>query len=102
MVTSLFPRSSREYFQDQVGNTYAFMAISLALAFSTLATLAADFPPSDPSLRTVFVQQLEQLCSCLPIQGAVKLINCWRNLQTGLQNNLLSLKTNVLGPFNKS
>merc|ERR1719410_3109637 len=49
-------------------------------------------------LRSVLVQQLEQLGSCLTIQGGVELVDGWRDPESGLEDNLLSLETDVLGP----
>merc|ERR1719174_1372740 len=49
-------------------------------------------------LGPVFVQELEQLGGCLPVQVAVELVHCGGNLQSGLQNHLLALETDVLGP----
>ena len=36
------------------------------------------------------------------VQSGVELIQCWRNLQPSLQNSLLSLQANILGPFDES
>merc|ERR1719188_2951248 len=49
-------------------------------------------------LGPVLIQQLEQLGGCLTIQGRVELVNCWGDPQSGLEDNLLSLETDVLGP----
>ena len=32
----------------------------------------------------------------------MELVDCWWDLQTGLEDSLLPLQTNVLGPFHKS
>ena len=37
----------------------------------------------------------------LLVKSGVELVQCWRNLQPRLQNSLLSLKTDILGPFDK-
>ena len=36
------------------------------------------------------------------VQSGVELIQCWRNLQPSLQNGLLPLQANILGPFDES
>jgi hypothetical protein len=43
-----------------------------------------------------------QLPTCLPVESGVKLVDCWRDLQTGLENGLLTLKPDVLGPLDET
>ena len=45
-------------------------------------------------LWSVLVHQLEQLGGGLPVQSAVELVDNW--------GNLLSLETDVFGPFDES
>ena len=45
-------------------------------------------------------KEMSNLTSLL-VESGVELVQCWRNLQPCLQNSLLSLKTDILGPFNK-
>merc|ERR1719290_741441 len=52
-------------------------------------------------LRPVLVHQLEQLGGSLAIQGGVELVHRWGHLKTGLEDNLLPLETDVLGPLHK-
>jgi len=52
--------------------------------------------------RTVLVHQLEQLSGSLPVQGLVELVDWRGNLQPGLEDSLLSLQSDVLGPFDES
>merc|ERR1719244_2287490 len=53
-------------------------------------------------LRPVLVQQLEQLSGCLLVEGGLELLDWRGHLQTGAQHGLLSLETDVLGPFDES
>ena len=46
------------------------------------------------TLWSVLVHQLEQLGGGLPVQSAVELVDNW--------GNLLSLETDVFGPFDES
>jgi len=39
--------------------------------------------------------------TCLLVQSLGELVDWWRDLQPGLQNCLLPLETDVLGPFDK-
>ena len=43
-----------------------------------------------------------QLPTCLPVESGVKLVDCWRDLQTGLENGLLTLEPDVLGPLDET
>ena len=54
------------------------------------------------SLRSVLVQELEQLSSSVLVQSMRKLGNCWWDLETFVQDDLLALKPNVFGPFHKT
>jgi len=36
------------------------------------------------------------------INGALELVDCWGNLQSGHKNSLLSLDTDVLGPLHET
>ena len=42
------------------------------------------------------------LPTCLPVQSRVELVDCWRDLQTGLENGLLALEPDVLGPLDET
>ena len=42
------------------------------------------------------------LPTCLSIKSCVELVNCWGDLKTGLKDGLLTLKPDVLGPFDKT
>ena len=53
-------------------------------------------------LWPVLVHQLEQLGGGLPVQGDVELVDCWGHLQPSLEDDLLPLATDVLGPFVES
>merc|ERR1719193_1538499 len=52
-------------------------------------------------LWPVLVHQLEQLGGSLTVQGGVELVHRWGHLKTGLEDNLLPLETDVLGPLNE-
>merc|ERR1719273_1567354 len=52
-------------------------------------------------LWPVLVHQLEQLGGSLTVQGGEERVKRWGHLQTGLEDNLLPLKTDVLGPLNE-
>lgn len=52
-------------------------------------------------LRTIFVQQLEQLRSRILIKGVGKLSNGGRDLETLVEDDLLPLKADVFGPLDK-
>ena len=41
------------------------------------------------------------LDTCLFVQRLRELVDWWRNLQPGLEDGLLPLETNVLGPFDE-
>ena len=53
-------------------------------------------------LRPVLVKELEQLGSGVLIQGVLELRDCWGNLQTLAENDLLALETDILGPFHEA
>merc|ERR1711936_875233 len=53
------------------------------------------------ALWTIIVHEAKQIGSSLLVKSGVELVQCWGNLQPCLQNSLLSLKTDILGPFNK-
>ena len=40
--------------------------------------------------------------TCLLVEGGVELVDCRGHLQTGLQNGLLPLQANVLGPLDEA
>jgi len=50
-------------------------------------------------LGTVFVEQLEELRGRVLIKDFGKLIDCWRYLETLIEDSLLALETNVFGPL---
>merc|ERR1719319_1527550 len=54
------------------------------------------------ALGTILVQKLEQLGSGLLVQSISELVDWGRNLQSSLENSLLSLQTDILGPFHIS
>ncbi len=54
------------------------------------------------SLGTILVQKLEQLSSCVLVKGVAELRDGRRDLQALLQDNLLALQTDVLGPFDEA
>lgn len=52
--------------------------------------------------RLVLVEQLEQLGSGVLVQSVGELGNCGRDLESLVENDLLSLKSDVCGPFDES
>jgi len=38
----------------------------------------------------------------LPVESGVELVNCWGDLKTGLEDSLLALKPDVLGPLDET
>lgn len=52
--------------------------------------------------RAVFVEQFEELRSRVLVQGVRELGDRGRNLQALVQDNLLALKADVLGPFDET
>ena len=46
--------------------------------------------------------QLEQLCSCLAVQGLGELVTGRRHFQTFTENSPWPLRLNVVGPFDKA
>jgi len=52
-------------------------------------------------LWTVLVKELEQVGGCLLVEGLRELVDWWGDLQTGLEDGLLPLETDVLGPLDK-
>ena len=53
-------------------------------------------------LRTVLGEELEGLGSGVAVQGVLELSDGRRNLQTHVQNLLLALKTDILGPLDEA
>ena len=45
---------------------------------------------------------MSHLGGSLPVQGAVELVDCWGDLQSGLEDDLLPLEADVLGPLDES
>lgn len=56
----------------------------------------------DLSLRTVLVQELEGLSSGVAVQGVLELSDGRRDLQTHVEDLLLALKTDILGPLDET
>jgi len=56
----------------------------------------------DLRLWAVFVEKLEALGSEVAVKSIRELRYCWGNLKTEIQDLLLSLKTDVLGPFDEA
>ena len=48
------------------------------------------------------VPALEIIYTGLFFQTSVELVDCWWDLQTGLEDSLLPLQTDIFGPFHKS
>ena len=63
--------------------------------------LAAAASPSW-SVTTAGPFPVRTLPTCLSIESSVKLVNCWGDLETGLEDGLLTLKPDVLGPFDET
>lgn len=53
-------------------------------------------------LGSVLVEQFEQVCGRVLVKGVSELRNRRGNLQALVQNNLLSLQTNIFGPLDES
>merc|ERR1719297_446578 len=88
---------------DAVSHDWSSLARGVILALSSSgSTLPQPLLLGVLGLGSVLVQQLAQLGSCLTIQGRVELVDCWWDPQSGLKDNLLSLKTDVLGPSDES
>jgi len=81
-----------------LGSLSLLVLAVLGLLLSTLAETAGLLLLG---LWTVLVQKLEQLSSCLLVQGLGELVDWWWDLQPGLQNGLLPLEADVLGPFDE-
>merc|ERR1719476_1306448 len=80
-----------------------------ALGGSILLSSGTGFSASNQPLLlslagfgAVLVHQLEQLGGGLPVQGLVELVDWRRNLKPGLEDSLLALQADVLGPFDES
>lgn len=73
--------------------------LALSLSFSNLlqALLLGN-----GGFRAVFLQQLEHLDGGGFVKSLAELVDWWRNLQALLQNSLLALHTDVLGPFDET
>lgn len=56
----------------------------------------------DLGLRTVLVEELEGLGSGVPVEGVLELSDGWGNLEAEVQDLLLALQTDVLGPLDKT
>lgn len=73
--------------------------LALGLSFGNfLQTLLL----SQCGLWTIFLQQFEQLYGGLLVQSLAELVDWWWNFQTLLQDSLLSLYTDVLGPSDET
>jgi len=81
-----------------LGSLGFFVLAVLGLLLSTLTETTGLLLLS---LWTVLVQKLEQLGGCLLVQSLGELVDWWRDLQPGLQNGLLPLEADILGPFDK-
>ena len=44
----------------------------------------------------------QELQTCLPVQGGVELVDWGRDLEPGLENSLLPLEADVLGPLDEA
>ena len=53
-------------------------------------------------LRTVLVEELEGLGSGVPVEGVLELSDGWGNLEAEVQDLLLALQTDVLGPLDET
>ena len=53
-------------------------------------------------LGPVLVKELEQLSSCVLVEGVCELCNRWRHLQALREYNFLSLKADVFWPFDEA
>lgn len=76
-----------------------FVGLASGTSFSTLTETLLLFLLG---LGTVLVQELEGLGSCGAVKGGLELIDRGRDLQTGLQHGLLTLKADVFGPFDET
>ena len=56
----------------------------------------------DLGLRTVLVEELEGLGSGVPVEGVLELSDGWGNLEAEVQDLLLALQTDVLGPLDET
>lgn len=56
----------------------------------------------DLGLRTVLVEELEGLGSGVPVEGVLELGDGWGNLEAEVQDLLLALQTDVLGPLDET
>merc|ERR1719385_15650 len=72
----------------------AALSLSLSLSAQTLGLLLLGLGP-------VLVEKLEQVGGCLLVEGLSELVDWGWDLQPGLEDSLLPLKTDVLGPFNE-
>ena len=53
-------------------------------------------------LRAVLVEELEGLSSGVTVEGALELRDGWRDLEAHVQDLLLALKTDILGPLDET
>jgi hypothetical protein len=73
------------------------LALSNGSSFSGQTVLLLDL-----GFRTVLVHELEELSSGVLIESVGELGNGGGNLEALVENDLLSLETDVFGPFNKA
>jgi hypothetical protein len=78
-------------------NTYDSLALSSRSSSDTETLLLLLL-----ALRTVFVQELEELSSSVLVEGVGELCNSRGYLQTLVKDNLLALKADVFRPFDKA
>jgi len=91
------------YIVDTLANHGSALGRGILLSSGpSLGTCNQPLLLSLASLRPVLVHELEELGGSLPVQSLVELVD-WRwDLQSGLEDSLLALQPNVLGPFDES
>lgn len=78
-----------------LGRSLLLLGSGLSLSLKTSLLLL-------PSLRTVLVEELEQLGSGVLVEGVGELSDGGGNLQTLVQDNLLALKADIFGPLDEA
>lgn len=93
-------------FGDGVGSGFNETGLLLGLNILALSLGFSDLLQAlllgNGGFWAVFLQQLEHLDSGGLVKSLAELMDWWRNLQTLLQNSLLALDADVLGPFHKT
>ena len=80
----------------------AYLSLSLLLLSSSLSDGVETGLLLLLRLRTVLVQEREQLGSSVLVEGVGELSNGRGDLETLVEDNLLALKANIFGPLDEA